>query len=286
METTQEYMRVAADASAAQLITPDPLPSDKRCCIVVLSGGQDSTTCLYYALNTLRPDIEVYCLTFDYGQTHRRELNAAAQIVALARKQFPDRAIQHEFVEVPNILKGTSPLVRDGDALEQYKDWNALPGGIEKTFVPMRNQLFLTIAANRAAAVGASVIVTGVSQEDYGGYPDCRENFIAVLEAAINASLDGVHFLLIQTPLMHKSKADTVRMAKALNGCWEAMALTHTAYDGQYPPTGKDHATLLRAKGFHEAGEADPLVVKAWVEGLMPLPETDNYNGFRDDMPF
>ena len=150
----------------------------------------------------------------------------------------------------------------------------------------MRNTLFLTIAANRAYELRAFNIVTGVCEEDYGGYPDCRRVFIEALEDAFNRSIDdkdmGLHgqdpsFKII-TPLMYLTKAETVLMAKELGeDCWNALAYSHTAYDGAYPPVGHDHATLLRQKGFEEAGLPDPLILRAVSEGLMPLPETPNY---------
>lgn len=238
--------------------------------LVVLSGGQDSTTCLYWAKDVLR--VPVHAITFDYGQRHRRELDCARSIAAVAG------VLTHKFIEIGHVLEGTSPLV-SSNTLEQYADAQSLPGGIEKTFVPMRNMLFLTIAANRAAALGAGAIVTGVSQEDYGGYPDCRETFIHQVALAVKESLgESVRFApRIYAPLMHRSKADTVRLAVTLPGCMDALAHSHTAYDGAYPPTGRDHATLLRAKGFEEAGWPDPLVVRAWREDLMPLPTTPNY---------
>lgn len=252
--------------------------------LVVLSGGQDSTTCLYHMLQSYD---HIFCLTIDYGQRHRREIDAATRVVDLARRQYPNIRILHEVMLVrDNILLSSSPLLRAGDDLEQYSGWAALPGGVEKTFVPLRNQLFLTIAANRAVAIDAVAIVTGVSEEDYGGYPDCREAYIYALEKAINLSLEGVHSIRILTPLMHMSKAGTVHMAYNLPGCWEAMALTHTSYDGAYPPTGHDHATLLRAKGFFEAGLPDPLVLRAHSEGLMPLPSTSNYQAAREGIEF
>ncbi|WP_174832602.1 7-cyano-7-deazaguanine synthase, partial [Staphylococcus aureus] len=180
-----------------------------------------------------------------------------------------------------HILKSTSPLV-SGNALEQYESHKVLPGGIEKTFVPMRNQLFLTIAANRAYALGCKVVVTGVCQEDFGGYPDCRQKFINSLKEATalgsyNDGLNDPNALQFYTPLMNLTKAETVEMAMELPGCYGMLAYTHTSYDGQFPPTGKDHATLLRAKGFEEADWPDPLVIRAWRLGLMPLPLTKNY---------
>jgi 7-cyano-7-deazaguanine synthase len=244
--------------------------------LVVLSGGQDSTTCLYWAI---QQGYDVHCITFDYGQKHSIEIRSAQKILQLAG--IP--AEKWELVKLGDgILKGSSPLVNNSAPLEQYTDHASLPGGLEKTFVPMRNQLFLTVAANRAYMIGCNVLVTGVCQEDSGGYPDCRATFISALQDAINfGTFTGepgtLPPLRILTPLMYLTKADSVRMAQAIPGCMEALAFSHTSYDGQYPPVGHDHATLLRTKGFEEAGVPDPLVVRAFKEGLMNLPDSANY---------
>lgn len=246
--------------------------------IVVLSGGQDSTTCLFLAL---KEGYEVHAVTFDYNQRHRIELDAARTIAKLGR------VASHEVIELGPVLKGTSPLVSNNE-LEQYADHHSLPGGLEKTFVPMRNQLFLTIAANRAAVLGIETIITGVCQEDYGGYPDCRQSFINALELACNEGTftkeaGFKHGCWIRTPLMDMSKAASVELAWNLTlegfNAYGALAFSHTAYDGAYPPTGHDHATLLRAKGFEEAEIPDPLILRAWKQGLMKLPATKNYEG-------
>lgn len=249
------------------------MKTTKQKALVVLSGGQDSTTCLFWAINK---GYEVHAVTFDYGQRHRIELEAARTVGEMAG------VASHEFVCMgAGILKSTSPLVSDNE-LEQYEDHASLPGGLEKTFVPMRNQLFLTVAANRAYALGCRVMVTGVCQEDSGGYPDCRAGFIHLIQEATNAGTftgeDGaLRGLSILTPLMNLTKADSVYLARSLPGCMEALAFSHTSYDGAYPPTGHDHATLLRAKGFEEALIPDPLILRAVAEGLMALPNTPNY---------
>lgn len=240
--------------------------------LVVLSGGQDSTTCLFLAKQRYA---EVFAVTFDYGQRHKIEIESALKVGQMAG------VARHDVVTVGNILESTSPLVST-NKLEQYPGMYDLPGGIEKTFVPMRNQLFLTLAYNRAVAWGCEVIYTGVSQEDFGGYPDCRPPFIRAIEIASNTGLGGGEkYIRILTPLMSLTKRETVELSAKLPGCWEALAFTHTSYDGQYPPIGKDHATLLRAKGFYEADLPDPLVLRAYTEGKMELPETSNYEEFR-----
>ena len=146
----------------------------KERAIVVLSGGQDSTTCLYWALSV---GFDVHAITFDYGQRHAIEIEAAKRVARRAK------VTSHEIITLGPILKGTSPLV-SGAPLAQYESHAVLPGGLEKTFVPMRNQLFLTIAANRAYVLGTNRLVTGVCEEDFGGYPDCRRTFIDALEQA------------------------------------------------------------------------------------------------------
>lgn len=246
--------------------------------LVVLSGGQDSTTCLFWAG---REFDEVHAVTFDYGQRHKIEIDSAIKIAQMAAVD------SHEIIRLgDDILKGTSPLV-SGEQLEQYDDFHALPGGLEKTFVPMRNQLFLTVAANRAYCLGINEIVTGVCQEDSGGYPDCRQSFIDAFEVTssrgtFTGERDTLSHLLVHTPLMNLTKAESVYLAQTLPGCMEALAYSHTSYDGAYPPTGHDHATLLRAKGFFEADVPDPLILRAHAEGLMELPATENYRGYRD----
>lgn len=250
--------------------------------LLVLSGGQDSTTCLFWLQ---AQGYEIHTVTFDYGQRHKRELESAMLIAGMAGVE----PYNSEVIKLGDgILQGTSPLVSD-NKLEQYENHQSLPGGLEKTFVPMRNQLFLTVAANRAFCKGIDTLVTGVCQEDFGGYPDCRAVFIDALNLACTLGTftgeDGaIGPLKILTPLMYMSKAEAVRMAWDMtqNGlnCYGALAYSHTSYDGQYPPTGRDHATLLRAKGFEEADIPDPLILRAWRDhDLEHLPDAPNYVG-------
>jgi 7-cyano-7-deazaguanine synthase len=253
------------------------MQTEKRKALVVLSGGQDSTTCLFWAVNCGYYD-EVRAITFDYGQRHRIEIAAAITVANMAE-------VEHEIITVPrDCLLSTSPLVSDND-LERYEDAEQMAEVIgnrrELTFVPMRNALFLTIAANRAEAYGFSDIVTGVCQEDNANYSDCRASFIEATTTYINYALghdsDISNAKRIVTPLMNLTKAETCLLGYSLRGCWEALAYSHTSYDGCYPPTDMNHANVLRADGFEKAGLPDPLVLRANADGLMELPATPNY---------
>lgn len=243
--------------------------------IVLLSGGQDSTTALFWALERFE---KVSALHIQYGQRHANERESASAIAKL-------RNVDIEFITAPaDMLTSVSPLTNYDSPLPTYDSYEAMVAevgdGVEKTFVPGRNALFLTIAANRAAAVGASDVVIGVSGQDSANYPDCTANFVGTMAKALGYALGlGEQGFKVHAPLMSLSKSQTVALSlfMAEGAAYEAMSLTHTAYDGQYPPTGKDHASLLRAKGFEEAGVPDPLVVRAWQEGLMKLPQTANY---------
>jgi len=245
--------------------------------LVVFSGGQDSTTCLYWAKKKFD---EVHAITFNYGQRHSLEIAAAQTIVKLAK------IASHEIVDVPNCMVSASPLMNPESKLETYKDAATMEKTIgtrrELTFVPMRNALFLTIAANRAEAKGIPNLVTGVCQMDNANYDDCRAVFIDATTRYINTALGhdhrGTPAIVIHTPLMYLSKAKTVKLSYELPGCWEALAYSHTSYDGKFPPTDMNHANVLRAQGFQEAGMPDPLVLRAVAEGLMPLPKTKNYS--------
>lgn len=219
--------------------------------MVVLSGGQDSVTCLYWAL---RQSQDVVALGFDYGQRHKRELECAQKIAQMAKVPF-------QIVDLGPLFAGSSPLTDLSQDVEHYESAETLPGGLENTFVPGRNMLFLAAAANRAYVEGCESLVIGVSQEDYGGYPDCRESFLRSMETTIEEAMEKK--ILIEAPLVELSKKETVQLAAELPGCWEALAHSHTCYEGQFPPCGACHSCLLRARGFREAGREDPLLERA-----------------------
>lgn len=216
--------------------------------LVVLSGGQDSTTCLYWAMARFGRE-NVSSVTFDYGQRHRIELSAAAEIA--------------DFAGVPNVVLPIDTFAAlGGDALtatditvESTLDAKT---GLPNTFVPGRNLIFLTFAAAFAYQRNIAHLVTGVAQTDYSGYPDCREETMSALQTAIQQGMESD--IQIHTPLMHLSKKETVELARDL-GALQAMAMTHTCYKGERPPCGHCAACELRAKGFAEAGVTDPLLL-------------------------
>lgn len=225
--------------------------------LVVLSGGQDSTICLY---NTMSWADKVHAITFDYGQRHRREIDAARTIASMAG------VANHAVVDVSGILRGASPLINARTELETYQTFeqmqHVIGERVELTFVPMRNSLFLTIAANRAIALGCRDIVIGACQADSSNYPDCSLTFLETQQQVINTAL-GITDFKIHAPLLFVSKAESILLAQQLPGCMEALAYSHTCYAGEYPPCGKCHACVLRARGFQETGVIDPLAERA-----------------------
>ena len=223
------------------------MSGDGEKALVVLSGGQDSTTCLFWAIDRFGR-ASVSSITFDYGQKHRVELDCARDVAAAAG--------------VPNVCLPIDTFAAlGGDALTDasvaVSDAVDEDSQLPVTFVAGRNLIFLTFAAAYAYRHDARHLVTGVAQTDYSGYPDCREETIAALQKAIALGMDRE--FTIHTPLMHKSKRETVELAVRL-GALDAMALTHTCYNGCRPPCGECQACRLRAKGFAEAGVRDPLL--------------------------
>jgi len=210
--------------------------------LVILSGGQDSTTCLYWALKEYK---EVEAITFDYGQMHRNEIVSASKICSMVK-------VPHEIVFIEGTLIGGTLL----DKPVEGRGENIAP-----SWVPLRNALFLTIASNRAIVKGVKTLVIGVNSRDYSGYPDCRISFISAFEDMV---FYGAEYpLLIEKPLINMTKKDIVLLAKGLLGCWEALAYTLTCYKGEYPPCGECAACKIRAKGFKEAGFPDPLIERS-----------------------
>jgi 7-cyano-7-deazaguanine synthase len=201
-----------------------------------------------------------YCLSFDYGQRHVMELQAAANIA----RQLG--AKEHRTVKIDLRTFGGSALTGDID-VPKNRDERAMADGIPVTYVPARNTIFLAFALAYAEVTGAADIFLGVNAIDYSGYPDCRPEFIAAFEQMANlatkAGVEGVSRFRIHTPLIQMTKAHIVRRAVELG---VDLSLTHSCYDPDAAgrPCGRCDSCALRRKGFEEAGVTDP-VLAAWV---------------------
>jgi 7-cyano-7-deazaguanine synthase len=212
--------------------------------VVILSGGLDSTTCAAIAA---RDNEQLICLTFDYGQRHRRELESAAHVasrygaehlvVAFDARQWGGSALTDE-IEVP---KGRE-----------------LDDAIPVTYVPARNTIFLALALAVAEARDADRIYIGVNALDYSGYPDCRPEYIAAFRAMANLAqkraVEG-RPIAIEAPLIELTKADIIRLGVELDA---PLGLSWSCYEGGERPCGECDSCVLRAKGFAVVGMADP----------------------------
>lgn len=218
--------------------------------ICLLSGGLDSATCLALAR---REGYACYALSFDYGQRHRVELDAAARV---ARSLGAER---HQVVEIGLDKFGGSALTAD-IAVPKARALDAMSQAIPLTYVPARNTIFLSLALAWAEVLESSDIFIGVNALDYSGYPDCRPEFIEAYERMANlatkAGVEDRTRLRIHTPLIRLSKAEIIRLAAELG---VPFALTHSCYDPRPDgsPCGECDACLLRRKGFAEVGIED-----------------------------
>lgn len=212
--------------------------------VVVFSGGQDSVTCLGVALAQHNL---VHCISFVYGQKHEVELECA-------RKICNDLGVSLKIVDLSFLGQMvTSALTSDGDVNQPHEYKEGLPA----SFVPNRNALFLTTAHAYAQEVGAETIYTGVCQTDYSGYPDCRDQFIRMLEVALN---NGYQCNIgIITPLMYLTKAQTFGLAEAYGFLERVVNDSHTCYNGNREikhnwgyGCGECPACGLRQKGWEE----------------------------------
>jgi 7-cyano-7-deazaguanine synthase len=206
--------------------------------LVLFSGGQDSTVCLYWAKKHFK---NVLALCFIYGQRHSQEVDNARRIAKMAGVSFKalDASIISELA--PNSLTNTSIT------MDSEKPANALPN----TFVPGRNMLFLTFAAAIAYAQGVRHLITGVSEADYSGYPDCRDTFIHSVNSSLNLAMD--YSFLIHTPLMWLDKKNVWQLADELGVFDIVQKETLTCYNGIIAEgCGDCPACKLRKKGLEE----------------------------------
>ena len=213
--------------------------------MVLLSGGQDSTTCLYWAKKRFE---NVAAIGYDYGQKHVKELSQARKIAL-------DAGIPFKTMNVTGLLASSS-LTEGSD----HNEVNHLNKDLPASFTSGRNLLFLTIAASQAAELGVNDIVTGECQADYSGFPDCRRTTIDALQTALSLGM-GVGDVRIHTPLMYLTKAETWKMANDLDILSVIINDTMTDYDGDMTVNewgyglADNPASKLRKKGFYEAKE-------------------------------
>ena len=220
--------------------------------LVLFSGGQDSTTCLAHALERYE---RVETLGFDYGQRHSVEMQARSVVLERLRERFPQ---WEPFLGEDHVLSLDVLRQMGGSSLTEDVAFAMQADGLPNTFVPGRNLLFLTLAGALAYRRGLQVLVTGVCETDFSGYPDCRDDTMKTMQLALNLGL--AQRLRIETPLMWIDKAATWRMAESLGGQALVDLIvedTHTCYQGE---RGQRHdwgygcgacpACALRARGW------------------------------------
>lgn len=257
-------MPVAALAAAtggiivATIIPPDPgdllwegnFTMTKKA-VILLSGGLDSTTVLGIAH---AEGYELHALSFDYGQRHQREIDAAN---AVARHYG---VTQHKTITIDLRAFGGSALTAD-IAIPHARSLEEMAHDIPITYVPARNTILLSFALAYAEVGGANDIFLGINAIDYSGYPDCRPAYLEAYERMANlatrASTQDKRSLHIHAPLLHMSKADIVRKGTELGVPYE---LTWSCYEGHQHACGSCDSCLLRLNGFAEAGLSDPIV--------------------------
>lgn len=215
--------------------------------VVLLSGGLDSAVTLYIAR---KQGYECHALSFDYGQRHKIELESAGKIAEMCGAGYTR-------VKVAFPWKGSSLLDRKRAIPEGRSPRYIKTHGIPSTYVPARNTVFLSIAASYAEAISASAVFIGAHVEDSSGYPDCRAGYLKAFDEVIRKGTKrGIEKKLrLQYPLIRKTKAGIIRLGRSLGVPFE---YTRSCYKGAGRPCGRCDSCILRAKGFKEAGMADP----------------------------
>lgn len=217
--------------------------------VVLLSGGIDSSTTLYYARDK---GYDCHCLIFDYGQRHRREIESAKKLAKACGAKW--RVIKFDLP-----WKG-SALLDKKISVPKRRSLGKIGSCIPSTYVPARNTLFLSFATSYAEAIGAKAIFIGANAVDFSGYPDCRPKYYETFKKLIKAGTKvGVekNGIKIFTPLIKMTKAKIIRLGMKLKVPYE---YTWSCYNGGKRPCLKCDSCILRAKGFKEAGFSDPLI--------------------------
>lgn len=230
--------------------------SETKRAVVLLSGGLDSATTLAIAKSE---GYECYALSFDYGQRHSFELEAATEVAAA------NRVADHITIDIDLRKFGGSALTANID-VPKDRDEETMSTGIPVTYVPARNTVFLSLALGWAEALGAFDLFIGVNAVDYSGYPDCRPEFIEqfanLANLATKAGVDQSGSFEIHTPLIHLTKAEIIQKGLSLGVDYR---LTHSCYDPSLEGISCGHcdSCQLRQKGFQEAGSVDPIAYQS-----------------------
>lgn len=203
--------------------------------LVVFSGGQDSTTCLFYAKKHFK---EVELVTFEYGQRHAKEIEVAKEIAE-------DQGLKHHVLDMALLSQLTPNALTSHDmTIDSHND-------VPNTFVPARNLLFLSFAGALAYQIGAKHLITGVCETDFSGYPDCRDSFIKSMNVTLNLAMD--RDFVIHTPLMWLNKKETWALSDDLGVLDYVRDRTLTCYNGMIAEgCGECPACQLRQRGLNQ----------------------------------
>jgi len=219
------------------------LPAGRQA-VVLLSGGLDSAVTLSLAKAA---GYECFCLVFDYGQRHRKEIAQAKKIAKAAKCQY-------QVLKINFPWKGSALL--DNSKVIRVSAQHGI-GKIPNTYVPGRNIIFLSFALSFAEAIGASALYIGAHAQDYSGYPDCRPEFYRAFRKVILTGAKAGKNIEIKTPLINKTKAQIIKVGNALGVNFK---LTWSCYKGGEAPCGKCDSCYFRNKGFNDLGLIDPLL--------------------------
>jgi 7-cyano-7-deazaguanine synthase len=227
--------------------------------VVILSGGLDSSTCLFIAKSQ---GYELYALTFDYGQRHKIELECAKNVSNSAQVK------EHRFITLPT---PSGSALTENILVPEDRNLEEMSSNIPVTYVPARNTLFIAYSLQYAEEIDADAIFIGVTSIDYSGYPDCRPEYIEawqnLIDLATKKTSNGEKISL-ETPLLHLYKSEIIEIGTESGLDY---SLTHSCYNGQRPPCMKCDSCMLRIKGFKELGMRDPLIsMEDWNTLISP----------------
>jgi 7-cyano-7-deazaguanine synthase len=218
--------------------------------VVLLSGGLDSATAAFIAK---RKGHDVFCLIFDYGQRHRKEIECAKKIAK--REGFSFEVVRF------NMPWGGSSLLDKKIRLPKKRNLKEITSEIPSTYVPARNTIFIAFGVSYAESIGADAVFIGANAVDFSGYPDCRPDYFDAYKKLISKATKRGK-IKIEIPLLYKTKAEIIKMGKSMGVPHE---LTWSCYSGEEEPCLECDSCLLRIKGFEEAGISEPLKVIKFI---------------------